>query len=482
VYRIVNVRANASTVAPGGSGTPGQVIELISATPATSGIAPGGGVISSSYPINNPSQIVGFVQNGLEFAVRNASSGDTLSTSFGFQQCINRTTGSSSTSGRPVSGFARLRYTEGFATSFKTRTAAQASPGALCDSSTCSAVDPTLYTSPAPVPQNVPGTVYNSESGFYAPGLIGATFTDVPNPGLADFGTRLKATFTDVPAGVRIFVSIYEVNSTGGNRAIMVGTESGAFFPVTALTDTFGLNASIQGIDVAEVPIVNGAGTAVWEIVAHDPLQIGRVEFSVHAAFSTFDVANNLPAAPSQARVSGSFAPTPPAFNAADGARRQGASFPIPRFVDLGTARNLFRINLCLTNLLFPFVTNQAGFDTGLAISNTSRDPFGTLLQTGTCTLNMYGVNAGAAITTPVVTPDAPYVTVASTAMPNFQGYVIAQCRFQFAHGFAFVSDLGARNLAMGYLALIIPNLGDNTRDPDPFPEAGEGSGEQLGN
>ncbi len=30
------------------------------------------------------------------------------------------------------------------------------------------------------------------------------------------------------------------------------------------------------------------------------------------------------------------------------------------------------------TNLLYPFVTNQAGFDTGLAISNTSCDPYGT--------------------------------------------------------------------------------------------------------
>jgi hypothetical protein len=35
---------------------------------------------------------------------------------------------------------------------------------------------------------------------------------------------------------------------------------------------------------------------------------------------------------------------------------------------------------------------------------------------------------------------------------------MIAVCRFQYAHGFAFVSDLGARNLAMGYLALVIPD------------------------
>jgi hypothetical protein len=53
VYRITNVRANASAVAPGGSGTPGQVVGLISATPATFGSV-NGIQISPSFPINNP--------------------------------------------------------------------------------------------------------------------------------------------------------------------------------------------------------------------------------------------------------------------------------------------------------------------------------------------------------------------------------------------------------------------------------------------
>ena len=35
---------------------------------------------------------------------------------------------------------------------------------------------------------------------------------------------------------------------------------------------------------------------------------------------------------------------------------------------------------------------------------------------------------------------------------------LIARCNFQWAHGFAFISDIGARNLAMGYLALVINN------------------------
>jgi len=48
------------------------------------------------------------------------------------------------------------------------------------------------------------------------------------------------------------------------------------------------------------------------------------------------------------------------------------------------------------------------------------------------------------------------YTALASITVSGFQGYMIAVCNFQYAHGFAFISDLGARNLAMGYLAVVI--------------------------
>ena len=41
-------------------------------------------------------------------------------------------------------------------------------------------------------------------------------------------------------------------------------------------------------------------------------------------------------------------------------------------------------------------------------------------------------------------------------------------CNFQYAHGFAFISDVGARNLAMGYLAIVIPDPGTGTRSAGP--------------
>ena len=45
---------------------------------------------------------------------------------------------------------------------------------------------------------------------------------------------------------------------------------------------------------------------------------------------------------------------------------------------------------------------------------------------------------------------------------------MFAVCNFQYAHGFAFISDVGARNLAMGYLAVVIPDPGTGSRIAEP--------------
>jgi hypothetical protein len=48
-----------------------------------------------------------------------------------------------------------------------------------------------------------------------------------------------------------------------------------------------------------------------------------------------------------------------------------------------------------ITKLLYPFVTNQVGYDTAISVSNISDDPFGTDKQHGTCTIHYYGNMVG---------------------------------------------------------------------------------------
>jgi len=454
IFRITNVRVNANAVsAPGANGVPGQVIALVSATPATNGSAG----LTSTISINNPQVTVAFVQTSLTTSITTLSGTTGLPTTTALSaagvsilQCVGRATS--------AAAFGSLNYTELFPTAFKTHTVAGSGI----------------------TPQNILGLVYNSESGYYHPGGtgdIGAGFsgTNLQNAGLADFGTRLRAVFNNVPNGVSIFVSVNNIGFSGstlpvsGQYAVLTSSESAAITPVSGTITTFGTGGAFQ------VPLVNGSGEAVWEVIAANPLLNQTYSFT-YFAVATASPATNSPAV-GTATVNLWYAPTAPqSFTAAVGGVAGTSAVPIPRFVDSSTASNVVSVTICRTNILYPYVTSQAGFDTGLAIANTSTDPFGTAAQAGPCNLFFYGTNAPASVTTPTVASGTVYSNLATTLAPNFTGYVIALCNFQYAHGFAFISDVGARNLAMGYLALIIPDPASIGRQAAPF-ECGQGFG-----
>ena len=109
----------------------------------------------------------------------------------------------------------------------------------------------------------------------------------------------------------------------------------------------------------------------------------------------------------------------------------------------------MITIEDCTTTLLFPFVTNKGGFDTGIAITNTSA-------EAGSCSISYHGDDGGDAWMTPEVAEEGHTVFVTSATTPGFQGYIMADCGFRKAYGFAFVT--GPENaMAHGYLAVVDP-------------------------
>ena len=441
VIRMTGIRANANQLGVASGLIPTQVFAFVSISGST------------SVPLNNPQQTVGFIQNGLAFSVRDTG-GDSLSQSERtLLQCKDNNADLSTDptdKDFPQGYLVRLRYAENFATSFKIQRATA-----------------DMTATGAPLNQATPGVIYNTESGYINNVLSGtppsASLATFQTAGLANTGTRLRAYFQNVPAGVRIYVSVAPVASTGSTSAVFVSNDpNGVGGSVTAPPRA---TAAGDPRTYIEVPLFNGAGTAIWEVTQADPLQIGRVDFGVIVAYKA-NTANNLPGI-GNSTVNGSFA-------AISTVGTSSLSAPIPRFADTSSAVTWLELIQCRTSLLFPFVSNQAGFDTGMAISNTSKDPFGTANQSGTCTLNYYGnTNGGAAPpaqTSNVVPAGEHLVATLSgggnfgvTATPGFQGYIIAVCQFQYAHGFAFISDVGAQRLAQGYLALVIN--GGQSRD-----------------
>jgi len=446
VFRITNVRVNAQPLAGGSASGASPVQASISISGAT------------SLSISNSAPNVGYVSNGLTATAGSAAN---------LAQCTTYTKSSVNI----------LTFSENFGSAFKTRV---------------NAATNTLYAGQISGPiQNVPGAIYNSESNF----VFGINSSQVA--GLADFGTRLKATFNNIPAGVRIFVSTNNVNNAAANLTVaqtpspvggmnanannpagylgyaqLVNGESTGdgnagtvgFFPGVTATDN---GPSGGNVPIAEVSLTAGTGTAVWEVVNTNPNTNETFNFAVYIT-DTPSVAQNTPL-PGTSTVNLSFAPT-----ATSGAA--SSTLAIPRFAgDASAARSIFTFTICRTILLYPYITNQAGFDTGLTIANTSLDPYtigskATGAQAGSCTLTYYGGTTAAPTTPPGpsstgnIAGGTVYANLLSLLAPNFQGYMFAVCNFQFAHGFAFISDVGAQKLAMGYLAVVLNDPGTSAR------------------
>jgi hypothetical protein len=172
----------------------------------------------------------------------------------------------------------------------------------------------------------------------------------------------------------------------------------------------------------------------------------------------------------------------------------------VPRFnhpLIPSPAPNFVSVTKCVTNLLFPFVANVAGYDTGLAIANTSYDVTAisptTAPQSGPVNLYLYKSFTEPGPAVPPVSLTIPNVSAGNTwagtmsTAPGFAGatgYLIAVCQFQYAHGFGFISYGNASGLilAEGYVANVIPDIALTGNARAASPAATANSGENLGN
>jgi len=463
VLRMTNVRANACLVGLSSTLVPSSIVGFVSLNGSNSVVINGSG-----------QQTLAYVQTGLIVGGGNTP----------VQQCVNLNNGGGGLGGNFFAGagvgvaVTNVSVTEGFAASFKRRIAATAVVNDVFDANNI----------PGPL-QNVPGVNYNSETGFQPPTAAGVSVF-----GLANQGTRVLLVFNNVGTGVQIvlpqFVALTLAGGVGqgfpnpANGAALGGWSGGflelvgigtdlngntgvvptattlfnnlaTFFTSPPFKGTIGVTAPFNA--GVTVPVTGGVATAVYEVGNSDPFAVESANIPVGVGYVS-NTGNNLPAV-GQATVTASFAPLSTSNTAT-------STDPIPRFCNKSTARNAFNINLCTCNLLFPFVTNQSGFDTGIAIANTSLDVYGTAPQTGAVTLTYFGNTTGggaapAAQVSATVAGGTELVFTLSNggdhgiaATPGFQGYIIAQAKFQWCHAFAFISDLGAQKLAEGYLAI----------------------------
>jgi hypothetical protein len=164
-----------------------------------------------------------------------------------------------------------------------------------------------------------------------------------------------------------------------------------------------------------------------------------------------------------------------------------------------GAGSNFFTIAPTQTIMLYPYVTDLDGYNTGIAVANTGSDSttFNTTGQTGTVTVFFFPSNAASFSVTPnasvgrglnangQLAPGAVFAAgldnlleaAGQTALVGkFDGYVIALCQFNYGHGFAITFNPSAVGTATE--ALVLGNgsnarggLSSNTSFLQLFPE-----------
>jgi hypothetical protein len=431
VYRITNIRiAGGGALAVNGVTSVTQVLAYLS----NSG--------STSLPVSSAAVTVGFVQSSLSGAAKSIGNS--------FQQC--------DTTKGAVGGIANaasvLSFSELFPSAFKTRLA----PIGTFAGATY------LYTTSGPQ-QNTPGqSIQYSESGFILP--VDSRI------GLADTGTRLQAKFANLPKGVDVYVTnvnLANVDLSKGDSAIGAWRETAVpalgspqltstFAQLTPKGDLNGFGAAgasslAKVINVADVLNIDGSvktpgysingvklsvtydsnnlgtATATWEVLNSNPGQNERFDFGVFIAYTPAAGTPTLPIVETNATATLNYGSTSSIDTpAASYDSTKGTGAYIPRFMVGGSPVTVFNIVRCQTVLLFPYVTTDASYNTGLAISNTSKDPIGTPTSNTDvkCTLTPYGswYNNGVANSVAAITPFdvnvAPGQTTAFLASDKF--------------------------------------------------------------
>ena len=289
------------------------------------------------------------------------------------------------------------------------------------------------------------------------PGWVAAFY-----PGTVDGGalpaTRIRLSLSNLPDAVQVSVPNGIACSTApGSGRLQLGLVSGA--------DARGEGGSASTGQSGQTTIRSPGSTAavaVYEVLSADPLVTETCRIPVEISRPQRSSAS---LAPAQVRVALRLAPVSAGLDVA-------SAGPTQRFVDSNPLpRSTFGLSSCGTSLFFPFVTNRSNFDTAIVIANTSADPLGSRHQPGFCDLRYRGSSdAGGAALGPMRTIEIPAgknlaftlssgnVAQGIQGVANFQGYLVADCSFQHAQGFAFVTEQqgGVAILAQGYLAEVV--------------------------
>jgi hypothetical protein len=280
--------------------------------------------------------------------------------------------------------------------------------------------------------------------------------------------------------GVAVRVSNPDANGAGGTLPDGTGT------PVNNSPSTW----------VAATTSTTFSGLVVYEVLFDDPFSNEDMFVPLGVSYAV-DLSNNRPDPTIAGQVAGGFAP----FYAGNttGVNQPSLTLPVPRFIPGSPFVDFYAVSKCACNILFPFVasTGVNGFDTAVAIANTSADPtnsqgapgFTATAQAGSMQFWYFNTGSGGTAvasqcpnsTTTGACPGNIVIQAGQTYVyqlsqgnagatgvsaglkdtaKSFVGYMIARTDFQYCHAFAYISATGAGpaspGISVGYIGLLM--------------------------
>jgi hypothetical protein len=263
---------------------------------------------------------------------------------------------------------------------------------------------------------------------------------------------QLLITFANIPTGANLGGCTAAINPPGAAPSVSATT-------VDAILPTL---------------IVNFGGT--FDLTQIETVTVGCNQLNVGSAtlpLASASITAVVTLYPTGAALVGGSVPTQPTNGQIP--RYQATNVPSP-------ALTVVTIVPATTTFLIPFATAGGGFDTGIAISNTTADPYGVANggaspQNGTLTYTFFPVTGNSVSYTTSATSPAgnggltggalnsgrtysillSQLLSAAGAPANFNGYIFVVANFTNGHGSAFVTNFAGFTSATSLLVLAPP-------------------------
>jgi hypothetical protein len=268
--------------------------------------------------------------------------------------------------------------------------------------------------------------------------------------------TRIRLTFGTIPSGVTLNLSLTGSSTAGGT---FVSTTTGT----TSVTSTS---------NTADIEITKDSLSSTETL----QVDVTSISLSSTAAVTT----------PGSITMTASMAPFCTTSVDANGVPTVANGYPCFTEAEVGpvTIINILPVS---TTMLMPYALFLPPFDTGIAIANTTADPFGSsgggaIPTSGTITFNFFPTTSTGGAGTPfslttsstvkpgtglssdgTLAAGATYAVLmsqllsAASVTGNFQGYIFIVTNFLDAHGTATISDFRTYSLTANVLVLPPP-------------------------